>query len=295
MKPLHAEHDTLAFRLADILLKLNLGDSFTRQALAEEFNVSERTIYRDLNRLGGIVDRLPDGRYQLAPEYCGKLKLKDLEAFAKLTGVNQLFPNASHGFLVALLDTLKQSSFLIKGPHYEQPKPNDRQFNQLDEAIRQHRICYLTYSDKRRILEPYRLVNSNGIWYLAATENQQLKAFTFSRISLLTVTEEGFLPRSEVHKEIEDEDDIWFSRDKTEVLLSVAPQIACYFQRRKLLPHQETVKELESGSLIISSQISHANQILPQIRYWIPHVRIISPEGLQMQMESEMREYLGVH
>lgn len=58
-----SEHDRLALRLAEILLRLNQGEKIARSELAEEFQVSERTIYRDLNRLGGIVDRLEDGRY----------------------------------------------------------------------------------------------------------------------------------------------------------------------------------------------------------------------------------------
>lgn len=292
MKSKQTEHDTLAFRIAEILLKLNLGSSFTRKELAAEFKVSERTIYRDLNRLGGIVDSLPDGHYQLAPEYRSKLHPKDLEAFAKLAGVNQLFPNTGHRFLMALLDTLNHSSFLIKGYQYEQSKPNDQQFTQLDEAIRQHRICNIVYRSKSRRLEPYRLINSKGIWYLAATENDQLKAFAFSRISSLNIAEEIFQPKSEIHKVIEDEDDIWFSQEKTEVLLTVTPQIAYYFQRRKLLPHQETVRKLENGGLIIRSQISHANQILPLVRYWIPQIKILEPTSLQEILKNELNEYL---
>jgi predicted DNA-binding transcriptional regulator YafY len=287
-----AEHDTLAFRLAEILLKLNRGDSFTRQELADEFKVGERTIYRDLNRLGGIVDRLSNGRYQLAPEYRGKLNANDLASFAKLTGVDSLFPSSNQKFLLALVDPLIQSSFLVKQHHYEHPKPDDKYFKQLDDAIRQHRVCQLSYSSKPRVLEPYRLINNKGIWYLAATENQQLKAFSFSRISLLTVSEQSFVPKPQVMREIEDEDDIWFSRDKTEVLLTVAPQIAYYFLRRKLLPRQEMVKKTENGGLIISSQISHAGQILPLIRYWIPQVKILEPVWLQEMLENELRNYL---
>lgn len=286
------EHDTLAFRLAEILLKLNLGESLNTQALAKEFKVSTRTIFRDLNRLGGIVDKQADGRYQLAGEYRGKLTTKDLTSFAKLAGIDQLFPNSSPQFLVALLDTLSHSSFLVKGQHYENPKPYDKYFKQLDEAIAQHRICQLTYRGKARTLEPYRLINNKGIWYLAATENQQLKAFSFSRISLLTVSEQGFLPQSEVIQDIHDDDDIWFSRDKTEVILTVAPQIAYYFLRRKLLPRQETIKGMENGGLIVSSQISHADQILPLIRYWIPQVKILEPAWLQEMLENELRNYL---
>lgn len=38
--------------------------------------------------------------------------------------------------------------------------------------------------------------------------------------------------------------------------------------------------------------MAHPNQILPIVRYWLPNVRIISPEGLQTDMEREMRGYL---
>lgn len=48
------EHDTLAQRLAEILRLLYLGEQPDRQQLAERFGVSERTIYRDLSRLGKV-------------------------------------------------------------------------------------------------------------------------------------------------------------------------------------------------------------------------------------------------
>ena len=36
-------------------------------------------------------------------------------------------------------------------------------------------------------------------------------------------------------------------------------------------------------------------QIVPTVRYWLPHVRIISPEGWQKELEEDMRAYLGGH
>ena len=287
------EHDTLAFRLASILLKLNQDESFSTQELADEFGVHERTIYRDLTRLAGIVERSPDGKYRIVPEYRGKLRPKDLETFAKLVGVDELFPQNSSRFLMALLDTLSQSSFLVRGHHYEKLKPHDPQFEQLDEAIRDRKRCILTYGDKRRTLEPYRLVNSKGIWYLAATEEGRLKAFTLSRISQLLVSDDTFEHRPEIHQHIEQDDDVWFSEEKVEVLLTVAPQVAYYFLRRKLLPQQTIDKELENGGLIVSSRISDENQILPLVRYWIPHVRILEPGWLREQLERDIREYLS--
>ncbi|GAB2582879.1 WYL domain-containing protein [Dyella jejuensis] len=285
-------HDTLAYRLAEILIKLNQEESFSLEELAVEFGVSERTIYRDMNRLAGIAEPLGDGRYQLAPTYRGRLKPKDLATFAKLTGVDQLFPNSTPRFLVALLETLSQGSILVRGHHYELLKPHDLQFQQLEDAVRQHKCCTFTYADKRRTVAPYRLVNNKGIWYLAASENGQLKSYALSRIVNLNVNDETFAPRQDIHRQIDDDDDVWFTQEKTEVLLSVAPQAAYYFQRRKLLPQQTTVKSLENGGLIVSSHIGHANQILPSIRYWIPHVKILEPVWLKEAMDGELREYL---
>jgi len=285
-------HDTLAVRLAGILLQLNQGGSVCRSHLADQFGVSERTIYRDLNRLADAVVRLPDGRYQLAPEHQGKLQPRDLEIFAKLTGVDQLFPNGGHRFFRSLLNPDEHRNFLVKAHHHENRHPKDLQFQQLNNAIRQHLQCRLVYAEKLRTLFPYRLVNSKGIWYLAATENGQLKAFTLSRISLLHITNQTFIPLPQVHRQIEEDDDIWFSKTKTIVRLSVAPTIAYYFLRRPVVPGQQIVQTLESGELIVSSAISHANQILPTIRFWIPHVRILEPTWLKAQLNNELKHYL---
>jgi predicted DNA-binding transcriptional regulator YafY len=286
-------HEILGFRIATILLKLNSGDAFTTKSLAEEFKICERTVFRDINRLSTIIEKSPDGSYQLAAQFRGKLQPKDLASFAKLTGVSQLFPDHSPRFLLAMLDSLSNSSYLIKSHHYEEPKPNDYQFQQLDQAIREQRICQLSYNDKQRTLEPYKLINNKGIWYLAASENQRLKAYSYSRISQLLITEQGFQPKAEILQQIGDEDDIWFNPDKIEVQLEIAAEIAYYFQRRKLLPQQEILRELKNGALIIRSKISHSQQILPQIRYWLPHVRIISPASLKLQMQRELQSYLN--
>lgn len=286
------KNETLAIRLAEILLRLNNGDVLDPTELASEYGVHVRTIQRDINRLGPALDRLPDGRWQLAPEYRGKLRPRDLELFARITGVEHLFPNNSQRFLLAVLDTLVHSSFLVRGHQYERLRPNDPLFGTLSDAVREHRRCRFDYADKRRLVDPYRLVNHRGIWYLAATEEGRLKAFSLGRIGNMQPTEDFFEPNDGIHRQIEDEDDIWFNVDKTEVLLKVAPQAAYYFQRRKLLPQQAIVKSMEDGGLILSSRISAVNQILPIVRYWIPSVRILEPAWLRDELQNGNLDYL---
>jgi hypothetical protein len=75
-------------------------------------------------------------------------------------------------------------------------------------------------------------------------------------------------------------------------VLKVSAQVAVYFRRRPLIAQQKIVKELEDGGLIVSGKFAHPNQILPIVRYWIPHVFIVSPEGWQKELEAELQGYL---
>jgi hypothetical protein len=74
-------------------------------------------------------------------------------------------------------------------------------------------------------------------------------------------------------------------------VLKVDKEVAAYFKRRKLIANQVIEKELEDGSLLLSTKVGHLNQVLPIVRYWIPHLRIISPETLQADMERELADY----
>lgn len=285
-------HDTLAWRLAEILRLLHLGEQLDRRQLAERFGVSERTIYRDLNRLGDVIVPLENGRFQLAVEYQSELSPTDLQAFARLSGVEQMFPSAISRR--SWLDLLKQgnTSFLVRNGHFEASQPHDQVFRQLRKAIEQHRRCRMLYTEKARQVEPYLLIHNKGIWYLAATENGQLKSFALGRINDLQVMQEAFEPAPEVQRQIHDDDDIWFGQDRIEVTLQVAADNAHYFLRRNVLPHQELIEERDNGQLLLRCQANHPNQLLPIIRYWIPHVRIIEPVWLQQKLLDELTDYL---
>jgi len=75
--------------------------------------------------------------------------------------------------------------------------------------------------------------------------------------------------------------------------MSISQDVAPYFKRRKLIANQVIEKELEDGGLIISAKVGHANQVLPIVRYWIPHIRIISPAGLQEELEKDLASYIS--
>ncbi len=126
---------------------------------------------------------------------------------------------------------------------------------------------------------------------MAAAHQDKLKAYKLVHIEQLTLGH-NFNPDPKLVEQVAKEDSIWFGTQKREVILTVDKKAASHFKRRSLVPTQHIIKELEDGSLIISSHISHDLQILPIVRYWIPHVRVVSPTSLQELCEVGLREYL---
>jgi predicted DNA-binding transcriptional regulator YafY len=71
--------------------------------------------------------------------------------------------------------------------------------------------------------------------------------------------------------------------------LRVAPEVAHYFTRRALLPQQQQRADAD-GSLLVTTHINHPNQLLPVVRYWLPHVRIVQPAQLQEDLIDNLRQ-----
>jgi len=294
-----ADHDTLVYRLVHILGKFNQGERLSPRKLADEFNVDLRTIQRDLNQR---FDYLPlikaDGLYHLDPAFLGKLSVHDVEHFASLAGVRGLFPSLSDDFLREVFDARIQSVLLVKGHAYEDIGGKTVEFEQLQQAILARHSISFSYQKPEGLktyawVQPYKLVNKNGIWYLAGKDGDKLKAFAFTKIDRLQTLGSTFSADKAVETTLAAEDDIWLNDKKIEVVLKIASPVASYFKRRKLLACQVIEKELDDGGLIVSAKVAHVNQILPTVRYWLPHIRIISPEGLQATMAAEMAAYLA--
>ncbi|MBX7133934.1 MAG: WYL domain-containing protein [Fimbriimonadaceae bacterium] len=297
----NGNHDTLVYRLAQILVKLNQGERLDPQSLAVEFGVNLRTIQRDLNeRFAYLPLEKADGRYRIDPTFLGKLSTKDIERFASLAGVRGLFPSLSDSFLRDIFDERMQLALLVKGHSYEDLTGKDSLFRELEQAIVARRHVTLDYSKDEGVktyaaLAPFKLVNHKGIWYLAARDDTRLKTFAFTRIARLRVLDTRFDPDPGIEAKLLAEDGIWFREDSIEVVLKIASEVAGYFKRRRLIANQVIEKELEDGSLLLSARVGHANQVLPIVRYWIPHIRIISPESLQVDMERGLATYLTRH
>lgn len=297
MKRDDSTHERLADRLANILTKLNMGYQLSIKELASEFGVSTRTISRDFDRLNTYLPLLQDNenkRYYLESNYLGKIAPKDIRNFAQLSGVSHLYPSLDMSFLRELLDSRAHQIYSAKGYSFEDASQFKGLFKVLGKAIQEYRQIGFVYKGEPRLVQPYRLIHHHGSWYLAAVRKDQLRTYRISHIKLMHATHEypQFTPDQNIVKLVEDDESIWFGQDKQEIILSIDSQVAFYFKQRSILPEQQIVRELGDGGLLVSSKINHDMQLLPLIRFWIPYLKIVSPKGLQRQLEISLKEYL---
>ncbi len=293
-----SEHGKLAERLVEILVRLNDGEALLPAELASHFGVNVRTIQRDLNeRFAFLGLTAVDGQYRLDPARLGRLTASDLSRFAALAGVQRLFPSLDSTFLRELFDSRVASAYLVKGHDHESLAGREVLFRQLEQAVTGRRRLSLdlerddgwkSYVD----VDPHKLVNQKGIWYLAVRHHGRLKTFSVARIARLLVTDQTFEPDAAILRQLEEEEGVWMSDRRLRIVMSVSAEAAPYFRRRRLVANQKIEQELPGGGLQLSAVVGHVQQVMPIVRYWIPHVRIVEPVTLQHELEAELAAYL---
>lgn len=74
----------------------------------------------------------------------------------------------------------------------------------------------------------------------------------------------------------------WFQKDVEpyDVKLYIAPQVAKYFQR-KLISKSQTIESMNiDGSIEINVKTTSEIEILPIVKYCIPHIKVIEPQWI---------------
>lgn len=210
-----------ASRLLSILLLLQTRGRMTADALAAEFEVSVRTIYRDIDQLSAAgapvyADRGRAGGFQLMDGYRTRLTgLTDAEAETLFLG-GLSGPAAQMGFSGAV--TTMQLKLLAALPPERQAAAERLAgrfhldpvgwYQNADEAERLPAIAQAVWNSRRiavryeswkgevaRTLEPLGLILKGGLWYLAARPaegRREPRTYRVSNILELTVEEATF-------------------------------------------------------------------------------------------------------
>ena len=294
------KHERLAYRLSDIIVKLNSGERLDITELAITYKVSIRTLKRDFQDRLTSLDFHEEGPqfYRLHPNKIGYLDIKDIQRFANFASVQELLPQIDRQFFQEQLN----QSILVKGYAYENISNRTDDFKTINQAITNHQYIEFYYrkvsdyssnnSSKHYLLEPYHLLNKNGIWYVIGRLDGQARTFCFTQMTQLHINTETFQCSEDIKKETLDTDSLFFGNQISEIILQVDAKVAGYFERRDLLPNQELVHRLDSGDLLLACKNINPREVVPIVQYWIPYIRIISPSEIQKDLEITISKYL---
>jgi predicted DNA-binding transcriptional regulator YafY len=207
-------------RLLQILLLLQTRRQLTARELAEELEVSLRTIYRDVEALAAAgvpvyADQGRAGGYRLVDGYRTKLTgLNEGEAAALFLvgmpgpaaalGLTEQTSAAELKLLAALAPDQRDRAGRLKNrfhldmPAWYRDAEDSPYLSSIASAVMEDRrikVLYRRWEEPReveRTLEPYGLVLKNGTWYVVAATKGGVRTYRVSNILQLAPTDEAF-------------------------------------------------------------------------------------------------------
>lgn len=210
-----------ASRLISVLLLLQTRGRLTAQQLADELEVSVRTVYRDIEELSasGIpvyADRGTHGGFQLVegyrtrltgltPEEAEALFLSGYPGPAAQLGLGTVLAAAQLKVLAALPPELRSRAsrirqrFHLDAPGWFQEQESAAYLQPIAEAVWSDRSLHMHYrrGDEdgvvvERVVDPLGLVLKGGVWYLVARAENGLRTYRVSRILDLDILPDKF-------------------------------------------------------------------------------------------------------
>ena len=299
------DYDKILTRLTVILSKLNDGEALSVKELAEEFNTHPRTIQRDFNeRLVSFPIYQENKKWKMQDGFRVE-KTKSLEDELVLDIIEKITEGIGGQFSTKaqkLLSKIKNEDF---NPIYTKLNIEDisdkfADIQTLESALRKKRVITCTYNDENHppystTIRPLKIVNFEGFWYLVALRGETLKKYYLKNISNPKMTEDSFTTDSKLETLLDNSISVWFQKDVEpfEVKLLADTSAAKFFKRRPL-PTQKIDSFNSDGSMEFSISITHEMEILPLVKYWIPHLFVMEPVWIKEILEEDTQSYLAL-
>lgn len=207
-----------ASRLLSILMTLQVRGRVTAQVLADQSEVSLRTIYRDIDALSAAgvpiySDRGSAGGYRLLEGYRTRLNGLSLEEakallFSGLTG-----PAAALGFgsvmagaqlklALALPAEMRSAAarvracFHLDAPGWFEGAELPLHLREIAAAVWDQRMIEMRYrswkTEIRRRVAPLGLVLKSGAWYLVGSVDDSARTYRIARVREVTMLDDTF-------------------------------------------------------------------------------------------------------
>jgi len=286
-------------RLFAILLELQHKRRVRAKDLALQFEVSKRTVYRDmsaLNQLGIPIASLPGEGFELVEGFfLPPLMFNENEAIVLTLGLRlltqqaagsltQSADSASAKIKVALSEQVRIKSEALSGiigfvTPSQKFNLDDSQLFIIQKAIQEKQVIHLRYHGyqkdevNERDVEPHQLFYSEGIWYVEGycRLRKDVREFRLSRIEKLNLRNEYFSKRRKSRGQ---------PARKIEVRIRFATHILRWVRERQ---HYGFVRE--EGAVMVY-HVHDTLELKPWILGWGADAEVLAPKTLR----NELRE-----
>jgi predicted DNA-binding transcriptional regulator YafY len=176
-------------------------------------------------------------------------------------------------------------------------------FDEIKQAIKYRQYCDIIYNEKEpkilKDVEPQKILYAKNNWYLAVmskTNYQKNGGFKRLRINFIDefkLKTKTFQTNIQAQMHIQNMQSLFqdFESPNYEVQVRVSYEVSRYFRVKKYLSSQKLISEEKNGDLILSFQINDDMEIIPLIKTWIPHLKVISPTKLDNKIKEELSKY----
>ena len=282
-----------------IMLKmLYSGQGLNTNKLCKEFGTSLRTLQRDIPRLQDYCDieleKGKDGNYYISrgEHEDGSLSFGDIKTFAQKSGIEDLYPKLDAPMIADVLNMSVSKSFSVTNEPKQSSKALRSMFESIAGAILEHFVISFYYNGSQRIVKPYKLINTAGVWYLLGDEKAKLKHFTLSKIKNYELTDETFTPSNIFLKRIEENNLKWLNTSTKSARILVLPKAREYFERKQVFKSYKLIKDDENG-ILLDVEFAFDDELLNIIKAWIPYMKIIKPKELDIKLKDILRNYIN--
>lgn len=293
-------------RMFGILCILLEKEMTTVKELAEYFEVSSRTIHRDLldlssegfpvvtkQGIGGGVSLLPNFKYNksaLNKEEMDIL-LAGIQGFASIDDGTRIKTLLAKLRLVQEDKLLLENDIIIDFTSWNHNSTIIEKIKIIRSAIATHHMIQIEYYSgssgySKRIIEPYKLIFKQEYWYLFGycTKRQEFRMFKINRISTLEICREIYEERTNFEIPTMQSD---FSNDKG-TLITVRMDKMYEFLAIDFFG-KENIREI-NNSLYISFSTEYVQWVISTFASLGDKAEIIEPESLRKKIKNFLKQ-----
>jgi len=314
----------LMARILYIDRKIRDGAFPSVRKLAQEYEVSARTIYRDIEYMRDMLDcpieydKKRRGFYYTEPAFTiPNIAIRESDLFALCVAEKALEQYRGTPLFETLASVFQKILSALPGEttvDYSWLNP-DISFFQLSYTVIRHdvwktistslytrtllRITHRKAGAREatdRIVEPYHMVSYEGEWYLIAFCRLRKQALTFalSRITHAERLEQTFMkPDSfSLTAYLGEHFGIMKENEDYEVEIEFAPPAASYV-RERVWREDQSLRENPDGSLFLGLRVNSLTEIKRWVLGWGPLARVISPEILKEEIKRDLANAIG--